>query len=72
MGRNTSNPYTVASRLVDLTLNPGESKLESKWSIEASKKAAQARKRKRKLKKAEEAGHLEGAEGDTTPGSQVP
>jgi len=33
-------------------MNPGESKLESKWSIEASKKAAQARKRKRKLSKA--------------------
>ena len=40
--------YTDSLRIVDLHLNPGNSKLEAKWSKEASKKAAQARKRRRK------------------------
>lgn len=52
---NRSLARKILRERVDLALHPGESKLESKWSIEASKKAAQARKRKRKLKKLEEA-----------------
>ncbi|KAK9894166.1 hypothetical protein P389DRAFT_155256 [Cystobasidium minutum MCA 4210] len=49
---NRSLARKILRERVDLALNPGESKLESKWSMAASKKAAQDRKRRRKLRQA--------------------
>lgn len=59
------------SLTVDLALNPGNSKLESKWAIASAKKAAQARKRRRKLEKKEAEKEAELEAKNARDGSEV-